>query len=110
MDRVAEALGCKMVCAVIPRDGAALKKMADRRNWRKLPAGKQAKRGCALLRARGCWRPLTLFPGDIDTPREPGLSRRAGHKMILSVVQTTHTGRLLDIHQQSSSIRASHMR
>src|SRR5208337_720861 len=44
MDRVANAMGCKVVYAVIPLDGTTLKEMADRRKWSKLLAGEQAER------------------------------------------------------------------
>jgi transcriptional regulator with XRE-family HTH domain len=36
MTRVANAMNCKVVYAVIPRDGKTLDEMADRRKWSKL--------------------------------------------------------------------------
>ena len=36
MARAAHAMDCKMVYAIIPRDGKTLKEMADRRKWTKL--------------------------------------------------------------------------
>jgi len=35
-DRVANAMNCKVVYAVIPHDGKTLEEMADRRKWSKL--------------------------------------------------------------------------
>ena len=39
MARAAKAMDCKMVYAVIPRDGKTLEEMVDRRMWKKLLAG-----------------------------------------------------------------------
>jgi predicted DNA-binding mobile mystery protein A len=39
MSRVANAMGCKVVYALVPRDGKTLEEMADRRKWTKLLAG-----------------------------------------------------------------------
>jgi hypothetical protein len=36
MTRVANAMNCKVVYAVIPHDGKTLEEMADRRKWSKL--------------------------------------------------------------------------
>lgn len=36
LDRVAQAMDCKVVYAVIPRDGRTLEEMAERRRWEKL--------------------------------------------------------------------------
>ena len=36
MKRIADALDCKVVYAVVPRDGGTLEEMADRRKWMKL--------------------------------------------------------------------------
>ena len=36
MSRVAGALNCKMVYALVPKDGGTLGEMADRRKWVKL--------------------------------------------------------------------------
>jgi transcriptional regulator with XRE-family HTH domain len=36
MTRVATAMGCKMVYALIPRDGGTLEEMAERRKWSRL--------------------------------------------------------------------------
>jgi hypothetical protein len=38
MTRVANAMNCKVVYAVIPYDGKTLDEMADRRKWSKLLA------------------------------------------------------------------------
>ena len=35
MTRIAQALDCKVVYALIPRDGGTLEEMADRRKWGK---------------------------------------------------------------------------
>jgi transcriptional regulator with XRE-family HTH domain len=35
MTRIAQALDCKMVYALVPRDGGTLEEMADRRKWGK---------------------------------------------------------------------------
>jgi transcriptional regulator with XRE-family HTH domain len=35
MTRIAKALDCKVVYALIPRDGGTLEEMADRRKWGK---------------------------------------------------------------------------
>jgi hypothetical protein len=35
MTRVAQALGCQVVYALIPSDGTTLEEMADRRKWMK---------------------------------------------------------------------------
>jgi transcriptional regulator with XRE-family HTH domain len=36
MVRIAEAMGCKVVYAVIPREGQTLEEMAERRKWERL--------------------------------------------------------------------------
>ena len=35
MDRVAAALGCKLVYGIVPRDGSTLEETADFREWKK---------------------------------------------------------------------------
>jgi predicted DNA-binding mobile mystery protein A len=35
MSRIAQAMDCKMVYALVPRDGGTLEEMADRRKWGK---------------------------------------------------------------------------
>ena len=36
MSRVAQAMNCKVIYAVIPSDGTTLEEMVDRRKWKKL--------------------------------------------------------------------------
>jgi transcriptional regulator with XRE-family HTH domain len=36
MTRVANAMGCQMVYALVPRDGGTLEEMAERRKWSRL--------------------------------------------------------------------------
>jgi hypothetical protein len=39
MTRVANAMGCQMVYALVPRDGGTLEEMAERRKWSKVLEG-----------------------------------------------------------------------
>jgi hypothetical protein len=47
MNRIANAMDCKVVYAVIPRDGGTLEEMAERRKWEKV----LGVRGQGVLRA-----------------------------------------------------------